>query len=64
MTSGAYGDQVQIVIWALPTAQVFVVDLQVLPGATDLASPGVAAQHLFSEVVVGLGIKSDARLFA
>jgi hypothetical protein len=29
-----------------------------------LTSPTVAAQHLFSEVVVGLGIKSDARLLA
>ena len=52
-----------MVIWALPAAQELVVNLQVFSGGTDLALPGVAAQYLFSEVVVGLGIKPHARLF-
>jgi hypothetical protein len=33
-------------------------DLKVLSGTTDLASPMIAAQHLFSELVVELGVKT------
>src|SRR6476646_10616908 len=36
-------------------------DLQVLAGTTDLASPAVAAQNLFSELFVWLVIKPEAR---
>ena len=43
MTGGAYGNQIQIVIRALLTAQLLVMDLQILSGATDLGSPSVAA---------------------
>jgi len=44
MAAGAQGNQIQIVIRAPLAAQLFVVDLQVLLGATDLALPAVAAQ--------------------
>ena len=52
MAAGTQGDQVQIVIRALLTAQLFVVDLQVLSGTADLTSPAIAAQNLFSELFV------------
>ena len=61
MAAGAQGNQVQIVIRALLAAQLLVVDLQVLSGAADLASPAIAAQYLFSELFVELGIKPQAR---
>jgi hypothetical protein len=41
----------------LLAAELFVVDLQVLPGATELASPAIAAQNLFSELVVWFAIE-------
>jgi hypothetical protein len=37
MTGGAYGNQIQIVIRALLTAQRLVMDLQILSGATESA---------------------------
>ncbi len=60
MTVGAQCDQVRVIIIALLAAQLLV-DLKVLFGTTDLASPSVALQHLFSELVVRLGIKPQAR---
>jgi hypothetical protein len=48
VTAGAQGNQVRVVIVPLLAAELLVVDLQVLPGATDLALPTVAAQYLFS----------------
>jgi hypothetical protein len=38
-----------------------VVDLQISPGTTDLALPAIAAQYLFPQLFVKLGIKSQAR---
>ena len=61
MTVSAQGNQVQIVVVALLAAQFLVVDLQVLPGTTDLASPAIAPQYLFSQLVVRFGIKPQAR---
>jgi hypothetical protein len=61
VATGAQGNQVRVVIVALLAAKLLVVDLQVLSGTTDLASPAVATQYLFSEVFVELGIKLQAR---
>jgi hypothetical protein len=41
VTAGAQGNQVRVVIVALLAAEPLVVDLQVLPGATDLALPAI-----------------------
>jgi hypothetical protein len=40
-----------------------VMDLQVLFGTTDLASPAITPEHLLSESVVQLGIEPQAWLF-
>ena len=61
MTGGAQGNQVRVVVVALLAAELFVVDVQILSGATDLASPAIATQHLFSQLIVQLGIKPHAR---
>ena len=61
VTPGAQGDQVRVVIVALLAAELLVVDLQVLPGTADLASPAIATQYLFSELFVQLGIKPQTR---
>jgi hypothetical protein len=50
MAPGVQGNQVRVVIIALLAAQLLVVDLQVLSGTTDLASPAIAAQNLFSHL--------------
>jgi hypothetical protein len=42
VAAGAQGNEVQIVIRALLTAQLLVVDLQVLFGTTDLALPAIS----------------------
>jgi hypothetical protein len=63
VTPGTQGNQVRVVIVALLAAELLVVDLQVLPGATDLALPAIATQYLFSEVFVEVGTKPDARPF-
>ena len=54
MVVSAESDQVQAVVSALLATQLFVVDLQVLPGTTDLASRTIAAQHLLTELFVEL----------
>jgi hypothetical protein len=61
VTSSAERNQVQIVVVALLAAVLLVVDMQVLPGTTDLASPAIAGQNLLSELVVRFGIKPQAR---
>jgi hypothetical protein len=61
VTGSAHSYQIGLRIAALPTARLFVVDLQVLPGTTNLTSPAIAQQNLFSELVVSLGIKLQAR---
>ena len=61
MTSTAECNQIQFVIGALLTAQMLVVDLQVLSGTADLAPPTIPTQNLFSELFVGFGIELQAR---
>jgi hypothetical protein len=48
MATSAKGNQVRVVIVALLTAQLFVMNLQVLPRTTDLTSPAIAAENLLS----------------
>jgi len=45
----AQGDEVQIVVVALMAAQLLVMHMQILSGTTELASPSIAAENLFSE---------------
>ena len=61
MATRAQGNQVREGIVALTTAQLLVVDLKALPRTTDLTLPAIAAQYLFSELLVALGIKPRAR---
>jgi hypothetical protein len=63
VTADAQGNQVRVVIVPPLAAELLVMDLQVLSGTTDLASPTIAAQHLFSELFVELGIKAQPGLF-
>ena len=63
MTSSTQGNQIQVVIRALLAAQLLVVHLQVLFATTDLASPSIAAQHVFAELVVQNGIEPHPGLF-
>jgi hypothetical protein len=60
MATSAKRYQVQVVIVALLAAVLLVVDMQVFPGTTDLASPAIAAQYLFSQLVVRFGIEPQA----
>jgi hypothetical protein len=60
-TVSAQGDEVQIVVVVLLAPQLLVVDMQILPGTTDLASPAIAPQYLFSQLVVRFAIKPQAR---
>ena len=48
----AQRNQVLLVIVALLAAELLVMDLQILSGTADLASPTIAVQHLFSQLVV------------
>jgi hypothetical protein len=57
----AQGNEVQIVVVALLAPVLLVVDMQILPGTADLASPAIAGQNLLSELVVRFGIKPQAR---
>jgi hypothetical protein len=56
MATGAQGDQVGIFVGALLTAQLPVMDLQVLPGAADLASPAVPLHDPLAKLLVRLGL--------
>jgi len=57
MTLGAQGDQVRVIIIALLAAQLLVMNLKVLSGTADLASPAIASEHLSPELVVRLAFK-------
>ena len=56
MADRAESDQVRAVIVALLAAELLVVHVQILPGTTELASPAIALQYLFSQLVVGFRI--------
>jgi hypothetical protein len=56
MTVSTQGDEVQIVVVALLAPRLLVVDMQISPGTTNLASPVIAPQYLFSQLTVELGI--------
>jgi hypothetical protein len=63
VTVSTEGDEVQIVVVALLAPQLLVVDMQILPGTTELASPPIARQYLFPQLVIRFGIKPQARPF-
>jgi len=52
MAARTQRNKVQIVIVALLAPQLLVVDMQILPGTTELASPAIAPQCLFSQLVI------------
>jgi len=52
MAFRAERNQIRFLIRALLTAQLFVMDLQVLPGATYLACPVVSRQDLAAKCLV------------
>lgn len=56
MAVRAQGNQVGIFVRALLTAQLPVMDLQVLPGAADLASPIVPLHDLPAKLLVRSGL--------
>jgi hypothetical protein len=56
MATSAESNQVRGVVVALLTAQLFVMNMQVSLGSTDLASPAIASQYLFSQLIVELSI--------
>ena len=45
MAAGAQGNEVQVVVVALLAAVLLVVDMQILPGTTNLACPAIAPQY-------------------
>ncbi len=52
MACSTQSNQVRVVIITSLAAQLLVMDLKVLSGTAGLAFPIIAAQHLFSELVV------------
>ena len=56
MAARAQGNQVGIFVGALLTAQLAVMDLQVLPGAADLASPTVPLHDPLAKLLVRVGL--------
>jgi hypothetical protein len=63
MAVSTKGNQVFFGIDTAMAAKFPVVNLQVRPGPTTLASPSVTPQHLLAKSFVQLGLKSRARLF-
>jgi hypothetical protein len=61
MAVGAQSYQVRFIVVPLLAAQLFVVDLEILPRTTDLTLPAIALQYLFSQLVIRFGIKPQAR---
>jgi hypothetical protein len=59
---GAQRDQIRLIVVAPLAAQLFVVDLQVSHGTTELTLPAIAAQNLLSELIIWFRIKPQARL--
>jgi hypothetical protein len=56
MAAGAQGNEVGVFVGALLTAQLPVMDLQVLPGATDLTSPTVPLYDPLAKLLVRAGL--------
>jgi hypothetical protein len=61
VTCDAQCNQILFRVIAALATKFLVMELQVLPGAADLASPAIAMQHVFEELIVQLGIKPQAR---
>jgi hypothetical protein len=56
MAAGAQGNQVGVAIRTLLTAQLFVMDLQVLARPADLTLPPVPLHYLLAELFIRAGI--------
>jgi hypothetical protein len=52
MAAGAQGDQIRVLVVALLTAQLFVMDLKVTSSTANLAYPAIAPQYLLSQLAV------------
>jgi hypothetical protein len=52
MAAGAQGDQIRVLVVALLTAQLFVMNLKVPSSTANLTSPAIAPQYLLSQLAV------------
>jgi hypothetical protein len=63
MTGGTQRDQVVLGILAQLTAKLLVMNLKIVPAAARLTFPSIPLQDFATELLVGLGRKSKARMF-
>jgi hypothetical protein len=62
VASGAKGDQVLLGIVAGLAAKLFVMHFKIGHRSAGLASPAVAAEYLFPNLVVQLAVQAQARM--
>ena len=63
MTGGTQRDQVFLGILTQLTAEFLVMNLKIAQSAAGLTSPAISLQDLTTELLVGLGRKSQSRMF-
>jgi hypothetical protein len=63
MTGGTQRDQVFLGVVAPVTAELLVMNLKIVQIAARLTFPSIPLQHFATELLVGLGRKSQTRMF-
>jgi len=63
MTGGTQRDQVVLGVVAQSTAKLLVMNLKIAPAAARLTFPAIPLQNFATELLVGLGRKSQTRMF-
>ena len=61
VTVSAQGDEVQIVVIALLAPRLLVVNMQILPGTTELSSQAITPPYLLPQLAIRFRIKPQAR---
>jgi hypothetical protein len=63
MTGGTQRDQVFLGVVARSTAELLVMNLKIVQTSARLTFPSIPLQNFATELLVGLGRKSQARMF-
>jgi len=60
VAGGAQGDEILLAILTLPAPELDVMDLEIRYGSARLASPPIALQHSYAELLIGMGIQASS----
>jgi hypothetical protein len=62
VAGGAQSDEILLAIVTLPAPELDVMDLEIRHRSAGLASPPIATQHSYAQLLIGMGIQASSRV--